>query len=82
MTREEVLTRLRAANPGARADRVTIYADALVEYKHAQANITENGSIVLHPRTGAPIENPYIKIRNQASKVLLSIGLHHDGLWN
>lgn len=81
MTREEVLKVLRKLNP-ARLDRCSIYADAFIEYKIAQKNIDENGAVVFHPRTNAPIDNPYIKIRNGASATLQKISLKTDGLWD
>lgn len=47
-------------------DMQKIYNDAKATYDEAQANIEKNGAVVAHPRTGAPIENPYIKIRDKA----------------
>ncbi len=81
VTRDEILKVLRRENPAAKLDKVTIYADAMVEYLAAQANIAQHGSIVFHPRTGAPIENPYLKVRNAASKLLVSLGLRSGDLW-
>jgi hypothetical protein len=34
------------------------------------ANVAENGAICLHPRTGAPFENPYLPIRDRALATL------------
>ena len=48
-----------------------IYFDAKKSYQKAQENIEEFGEIVSHPRTGAPIENPYIKIREKSAKQML-----------
>ncbi|MBK5204914.1 MAG: hypothetical protein JJD98_05760 [Polaromonas sp.] len=74
MNREEVIGVLRRDNPGARGDDVSMYADCFMDYKEAADNIAKNGNIVLHPRTGAPIENPYIKVKasamNQLRKIL------------
>lgn len=81
MNRADILATLQRENPTAKLDRITIYADAMVEYLAAQANIQEHGTIVFHPRTGAPIDNPYLRVRNAASKVLLSIGLRQGDLW-
>lgn len=41
------------------------YADLFVTYREAALNIAKNGAIVAHPKTGAPIENPYLKVRQQ-----------------
>jgi hypothetical protein len=60
-----------------------MYADAFGEYQTAQ-NINENGTVVMHPRTGSPIDNPYLRIRDGASKTLretLFAGLKTDALW-
>lgn len=81
MTRAQVVEALRAQNPGTRDDRLFVYTDALLEYAAAQANISEHGTIVSHPRTGAPIVNPYIEIRNVAAKTMLSLRLRSAGLW-
>ena len=53
-------------NPALRVDFATIYADAIIDYLAASENIRENGSVVLHPRTGAPIDNPYLRVRVSA----------------
>lgn len=59
-----------------------LYCDAFLEYQEANENIIKNGSVVAHPRTSAPIENPYVKIRNGAMQNLLRImGLKTDRLW-
>ena len=63
MTRAQVVAAVRGANPKARADDVSMYADCYIDYIEAQENIARNGNIVAHPRTGQPIENPYIKVK-------------------
>ncbi len=74
---------LSASNPSAmHAAAVRIYADAFVEYLDAQRNIDTHGAIVFHPRTGAPIENPYTKTRDTASSKMLRIKLRVDRLWS
>lgn len=60
----EILTK---DNPLARADEIAIYTDSFIDYCEAENNIRANGNIVSHPRTGSPIENPYIKIKSIAS---------------
>ena len=51
---------------GTRRDLAQIYANAYCEYREAQENIAKNGTICSNPRTGAPIENPYLKVRDRA----------------
>lgn len=73
MTRDEAVSVLRRDNPKGRADDVAMYADCFMDYREAQENITKNGSIVAHPRTGQPIENPYIKVKAVAMNQLRKI---------
>jgi phage terminase small subunit len=80
-TKEQVLEALRDENPRAPAGHLQMYADAYLEYAKAQANIDEHGPVVFHPRTGAPIDNPYLKIRNGAAAALQKLPLKSDRLW-
>jgi phage terminase small subunit len=64
LSKDEVIAALRAR--GAAADRAAQYADVFMTYREAQRNIDQNGAVVAHPRTGAPLENPYLKIRDRA----------------
>jgi len=80
-SRADVIAALLAAAPRARADKVAMYADAFCDYRLAQANIKEHGPIVLHPRTSAPIDNPYLKVRDAARKTMLALGLKCPALW-
>ena len=84
MNRQQLIDQLTAANPKARRDKITIYADSYLDYQEATKNITEHGNIVAHPRTGAPIENPYIRVKARATAVLTKVGkiLKTDGLWS
>lgn len=80
MTKAEIIAAL--IDSGATRDRATMYADAFLEYREASENIDKNGAIVAHPRTGNPIENPYISIRDRAGKKLDSMRkLKADFLW-
>lgn len=65
-----LLAHLRALNPRYSPADIAIYVDAVAEYRQAQANIDEHGTIVMHPRTGAPITNPYGEIRDRAARVI------------
>lgn len=66
MEKQEIINKLREENPSARADDISIYADSFLDYMEASENITKNGNIVAHPRTGTPMENPYIKVKVSA----------------
>lgn len=80
-TREEVLNILLANNATAKKYRLIMYCDLYMDYQHAAKNIRDNGSICAHPKTGAPLENPYLKVRNQVQKELVKIIIKSDDLW-
>ena len=73
VSREEVLALLRQENRTARADDLALYVDCFLDYAEAVRNIAKNGSIVAHPRTGMPMENPYLKVKAQAMAGLLKL---------
>jgi len=79
--RVAIVASLRKENPSASSERVHLYADAFLEYQIAQGNITEHGSITLHPRTGAPIENPYVGARGRAVAAMAKCKLQTRQLW-
>lgn len=66
----DLIAELRKENPRVRTIELQIFADALRMYTEAAANIREHGSIVMHPRTGAPIENPYLHIQRSTGETL------------
>lgn len=53
-------------NPAARVVDVEQYAHQLVAYVEASESILNLGTITAHPRTAAPMENPYLKVRASA----------------
>ena len=69
--REQVVTIL--LEDGAAQDRAVMYADVFCEYLLASRNIEKNGLIVGHPRTGNPIENPYLAVRDRALRKVSSM---------
>lgn len=81
VTAADALLRLRALNPDRPVEVLVRYADAFAQYHEAADNLARNGIITAHPRTGAPLENPYLKVRNAASEILASIKLNTEGLW-
>ncbi len=67
---------------GVRIDIAHQYADAFYDYIKASRNIDEFGVIIPHPRTGNPIDNPYLKIRKQALEALQGMEMvRADFLW-
>jgi hypothetical protein len=81
-TREEVVEALTSR--GVPKDRAVQYADAAVDYWAASENIAKNGTVVAHPRTGQPLQNPYVGIRADALKRLATfrdLGAKVGDLW-
>lgn len=66
----DLVAELRKDNRSARTIELQVFADALRTYHEASDNVNRNGAICAHPRTGTPIENPYLKIQTQAGNVL------------
>jgi len=82
MNKAEVLALLQADNPQAPLASLEMYAGTFLDYQEAAGNVAENGTIVAHPRTGAPIENPYFRIKVAAMKSLLAFKrIKSDRLW-
>ena len=68
--RADIWQRVRDLNPGQPDAVVRIYADACCAYLEAQGNIRQYGEVVQHPRTGAPITNPYAAVRKEAAATI------------
>lgn len=65
-----------------RIDLANQYADVFLEYIGATRNIDEYGVIIKHPRTGNPIKNPYLEIRDAALKKLQGMrSIRADYIW-
>lgn len=80
VTRAGVAGQLIAA--GTKPDMAALYADAFLEWREAIANIEKNGSVVANPRTGAPEENPYLRVRDKAFDRLRKMrGVSSGSLW-
>lgn len=75
MTRREAVEILLQHNDAKRRHAIEMYVSSFLGYLEAQDNIDRNGNIVAHPRTGAPMENPYLKVRtyciNEMNKMRL-----------
>lgn len=74
MTKEQAIELLTQHNAPTRAPDIAMYAASFISYLEADDNINRNGSIVAHPRTGSPMENPYLKVRAAAMKEMQSNG--------
>ncbi len=81
ITRLGVIDILRRHNRDSAEHDFAIYADAFLSYLEAQENITTNGMICAHPRTAAPIDNPYAAVRDRMGATLRKIGLQTGDLW-
>lgn len=73
MMLEQIRALITADNPAARVDDVELYARQFLTYLEAAENIEKNGTIVAHPRTGQPMENPYVKVRTAAQSSMQKI---------
>lgn len=82
MTVETLVKRLTEA--GNKADLSKQYADAFVEYTEATENLQRNGAVCADPRTGKPIPNPYLSVRDKALAKMHTRGLRRvkaEALW-
>lgn len=68
VTRDEIIAGL--VERGTRRDIASQYADVYTTYREATTHIGQHGSVVAHPRTGVPLENPFLKVRAEALKQL------------
>lgn len=55
---------------GTPSDIANLYADQLCEYASAQQNIARHGAVIISPRTGDPIDNPLLKVRDRSMENL------------
>lgn len=78
---DDVFLRLVALNPKARKDVLQMYSNAFSMYAEASKNIKENGAIVYHPRTGAPVDNPYLRVQSAQGAILRKIRINTGDLW-
>lgn len=63
ITIERIRELILADNPSARVVDVEQYAHQMLSYVEASESILTLGTITAHPRTAAPMENPYLKVR-------------------
>ena len=82
MTREQAVKILLSFNSPERRHIIEMYVSSFLGYLEAQDNIDKNGNIVAHPRTGAPMENPYLKVRTSCLNEMNKLKLRGLGeLW-
>lgn len=68
VTRDHVVTYL--VGRGVARDLAVLYGDVFLTYREAADHLAEHGAVLAHPRTGAPMVNPYLSIRDQALRQL------------
>jgi len=76
-----VIALLVELNPGCDLGILTMYADVFETYTEAQENIGRNGAINMHPKTGAPIQNPYLAVRDTCLRQLMKLDVETGNLW-
>ena len=81
MEKQEIIKILRTENDDVSLEILSAYADNFIDYQEAVSNISEQGAIVAHPKNGAPIDNPYLKIRDSAQNNMRKCRLNTDSLW-
>jgi hypothetical protein len=62
-----------AAVPGAvvvHPDELRVYRDALALYNEASENLSKFGAVTAHPKTGQPMVNPYLEIRDRCGRTM------------
>jgi phage terminase small subunit len=80
-SRDDVIKILEGNNKSLKRDKIIMYCDLYMDYQESAKNIRDNGAICAHPKTGAPIDNPYLKVRQQMIASLVKIRVNSDGLW-
>ena len=66
----DIFAELKKDNKASREVDLRVLADAMRIYAEASANIKANGAICVHPRTGAPIKNPYLDVLDKQGAVI------------
>ena len=75
MGKINTLEELRKDNKSARLVDLNVFANALQLYCQATINIQANGAICAHPRTGTPMENPYLNIQMKYGAIIKKMRL-------
>ena len=81
MEKVEIRRLLKKANPRAPSAKIEIVAALCALYLEAAKNVEANGAIVAHPRTSAPMENPYLSILEKQGRALFALrGINVDAV--
>lgn len=82
MTRREMLETILESSPRASAHNAEQYLGAFLAWHEANDNIIEHGAIVVNPKSGEPMANPYSAVRDRSWKTMDSCrGVNGDALW-
>lgn len=73
VTIEELRQWLLQENKGVPIGQVEQFAHQLLTYFEASVSVLVLGSVVAHPRTAAPMENPHLKVRAQALSAMAKL---------
>jgi hypothetical protein len=82
MNRQTIIDELMRLNKSMTPTQSRVFADTMLAYMEASRDIAKNGAIVAHPRTGAPMENPYTKIMKIAGDGLSKRRILTGDLWD
>lgn len=71
---DAVINDLRAAHTLSReiGATVEVYVRNLIRMRQAEEHVAAHGAIVPAPRTGVPMQNPYLAVANRAAKEVRS----------
>lgn len=81
MTKEAVVEALERLNPRGKREDIMLFASFFLDFQEAEINIREHGTIVAHPRTAAPIDNPYLRIKQVSAAAMRKFKLKSGELW-
>lgn len=81
MTPAEIRELIIADHPDAYPTALELYARHFAVWFEAQTNIQRFGAVNAHPRTGVPIDNPYLKIKDAVETKLARFNLNPKALW-
>lgn len=75
----DIKAELKRDNPRALAIDIEVYGDCLAVYAQAAHNIRKNGAVCINSRTGAPFENPFLKIQERQAAILCGMATIEGG---
>ena len=82
MNEQAIYAILKDANQRAPETVLRLFASEFVLFAKSAANIKKFGAIVQHPKTGAPMDNPYLAVRDKSQARLAKMaGLESAKVW-